>query len=206
MEDSVATRVDNRATRSPQRRIARPAAAAVLVALSVASLGCADLLQRSTKQSTESDVPEGAHLRQRAATKDLSVAGVTFDPKPEKKEQMAGYVDYIFGGMERLRVTATIVNKGNEREIDVPVVARLYKTRSGGLPQEKEEQLAAEKRTTIGSIQPGGRAQVNFIFAGMGQYAQSTHMLMHVSVDRAEGDTNVTNNVSRTYFWSLLGE
>jgi len=169
-------------------------------------LGCGGLFRQSGKQPTDGGVPEGAHLRQREATHDLAISGVTFDPKPENKEQMAGYVDYIFGGMERLKVTATVVNKGNERETGVPVVARLYRTRSGGLPQEEEEQLATEKRATIGSIQPGARTQVGFVFAGMSQYAQSTHMLMHVSVERAEGDTDAANNISRTYFWSLLGE
>lgn len=206
MEDAVVASIRNRAARAPLHRVGRLIAALILAAVSVASLGCADLLQRSAKESTDIKVPEGAHLRQREATHDLAIAGVTFDPKPENKEQMAGYVDYIFGGMERLKVTATIANKGNERETDVPVVARLYRTRSGGLPQEDEEQLAAQKRTTIRSIQPGARTQATFVFTGMGQYAQSTHMLMHVSVERAEGDTNVADNVSRTYFWSLLGE
>lgn len=197
---------DTTTNRNHGRRLRAVAVLAVLVALSVAAIGCTDVIQRLGKEPASEPIPEGAHLRPRPKTRDLAISGVTFDPKPEKKEQMAGYVDYIFGGMSQLTVTATVVNKGASAEADVPVVARLYHTRSGGLPEEAAEQLAAEKRGTARDLAPGASAQIKFVFTGMSKYAQSTHMLMHVSVERATGDTDVRNNVSRTYFWSLLGE
>lgn len=173
-------------------------AGTILVGVTLAALSMACTI--FGPRPTTSTVP-----RDTTKTHDLAIARVTFDPKPEKTDDMGNYVDYIFGGMDRLTVTATIVNRGTAEEQRVPVTARLYQTRSGGLPKETTDHLAGENQSTV-DVKPGDSRQVRFVFTGMSKYAQSTHMLMHVSIERVAGDTKPDDNVSRTYFWSLLGE
>ena len=160
----------------------------------------------STTETSTSTQEPGAHLANSGAKPDSAITDVQFDPKPEQVDKVRGVADLIFGGMDKLVTIVTVTNKGTTRLSDLSVTARLYGDKTGNLPKENPGTLKTKIAKSVARLAPGRSTQVIFEFGGMGQYAQSTHMVMRVDVQQPAGDVNPINNTSRTYFWSLLGE